>query len=79
MRANGDVIGSEAPGVSLDWERTRCWAERALSKDRLAQAGIAVAGLAAFLALVLLVEYSLFQAVENWSISEVGASVFGYF
>jgi hypothetical protein len=79
MRANGDVIRNEAPGVPLDWEGTRGWAERTFSKERIGQAGIAVAGFAAFLALVGLVEYSLFQAIENWSITGVGASVFGYF
>lgn len=79
MRANSDVIRNEAQGLPLDWEETRCWAERVLSKDRMAQAGITAAGVAAFLALVGLVEYSLIQAVENWSISGGGVSVFGFF
>ena len=79
MRANGNVIRNEAPAVPLDWEETRCWAARVLSSERIARAGIAAAGLAAFLALVGLVEYSLYQAVENWSVSGVGASVFGFF
>jgi len=38
-----------------------------------------VGGCGAFLGLVGLVEYSLYQALQNWAISGVGATVFGFF
>ena len=79
MRASSDVIRNEPQGVPLDWEETRCWTDRILDREKIVQAGITAAGVAAFLALVGLVEYSLIQAVENWSVSGVGASVFGFF
>ena len=74
MQASTDVIGAEVQPLPLDWEETRCWA-----KSRLQSAGIAVAGVAAFLGLVGLVEYALYQALQNWTVSGLGASVFGYF
>ena len=74
MQANTDVLTNEVQAFPLDWEATRCWAQ-----SRLQSAGIAVAGFAAFLGLVGLVEYAMYQAVESWTISGVGASVFGYF
>ena len=73
MQANSDVMRSETEGLTVAWEETRCWAER------LASVGIAVGGLAAFLGLVGLVEYSLYQALQNWTISGVGPAVFGFF
>ena len=74
MQANTDVLANEVQVLPLDWEETRGWA-----KSRLQPAGVAVAGFAAFLGLVGLVEYAMYQMVENWTVSGVGASVFGYF
>jgi hypothetical protein len=45
----------------------------------MASAGIAAAGLGAFLGLVGLVEYSLYQALQNWTITGFGPSAFGFF
>jgi hypothetical protein len=74
MQANTDVMGTEVQTLPLNWEETRCWA-----KSRLQSAGIAVAGVSAFLGLVGLVEYDLYQALQNWTVSGLGAAVFGYF
>jgi hypothetical protein len=74
MQANTDVMGTEVQTLPLNWEETRCWA-----KSRLQSAGIAVAGVSAFLGLVGLVEYVLYQALQNWTVSGLGAAVFGYF
>ena len=74
MQATTDVMGNEVQALPVDWEETRCWA-----KSKLQSAGIAVAGVAAFLGLVGLVEYSLYQALQNWTVSGAGVSVFGYF
>jgi len=73
MLATTDLIGTEVRALPLDWEETRGWA-----KSRLQTAGIAVAGVAAFLGLVGFVEYALYQAMQNWTVSGLGASVFGY-
>jgi hypothetical protein len=74
MQANTDVMGTEVQTLPLNWEETRCWA-----KSRLQSAGIAVAGVSAFLGLVGLVEHVLYQALQNWTVSGLGAAVFGYF
>jgi hypothetical protein len=79
MQANSEVLRGEAEGLTAAWEETRCWAERLFNRDRVASVGIAAGGLGAFLGLVGLVEYSLYQAFENWSISGVGPTVFGFF
>ncbi len=74
MQVSTDVIGNEVQPLSLDWEKTRGWA-----KSKLHSAGVAVAGVAAFLGLVGLVEYALYQMVQNWTVTGVGISAFGYF
>lgn len=74
MLATTDVIGNEAQPLPLDWEETRSWA-----KSKLGSAGVSVAGVAAFLGLVGLVEYALYQMVQNWTVTGVGISAFGYF
>ena len=74
MQASTDVMGNEVRPLPMDWEETRGWAE-----SKLHSAGGAVAGVAAFLGLVGLVEYALYQALQNWTISGVGVSVFGFF
>lgn len=74
MQVSTDVIGNEVQPLSLDWEKTRGWA-----KSKLSSAGVAVAGVAAFLGLVGLVEYALYQMVQNWTVTGVGISAFGYF
>ena len=74
MQASTEVIGQEVQPLPLDWEETRGWAE-----SKLHSAGVAVAGFAAFLGLVGLVEYALYQALQNWTVSGLGVSVFGYF
>ena len=79
MQANTGVIGNEVQAPSLDWEETRCCAERVLSREKLVSAGIWVAGVAAVLGLLGLVEYALYQMAENWTVSGLGVSVFGYF
>ena len=79
MQANTDVIGNEAQALTDAWEQARCWATRSWSRERLATVGIAVASVAAFLALVGVVEYALYQAVQNWTVSGVGPAVFGGF
>jgi hypothetical protein len=79
MQANTGVIRNEAQALPDAWEEARCWATRLWSRERLASVGIAVASVAAFLALVGVVEYALYHAVQNWSISGVGPAVFGNF
>lgn len=79
MQANSDVIRGEVQEFPLDWEETRCWAGKAFSKERMESVGIFAGSLAAFLGLLGLVEYAMYQAVQNWSVSGVGASVFGFF
>ena len=74
MQTSTDVIGSEVRPLPLDWEETRGWA-----RSKLHSAGGAVAGVAAFLGLVGLVEYALHQALQQWTVTGVGASVFGFF
>ena len=74
MQVSTDVIGNEVQPLSLDWEKTRGWA-----KSKLHSAGVAVAGVAAFLGLVGLVEYALYQALQSWTISGLGVSLFGHF
>ena len=74
MQANTDVLTNEVQVLPLDWEETRGWA-----KSKLQSAGIMVAGFAAFFGLVGLVEYAMYQMVENWTVSGVGAAVFGFF
>ena len=74
MLATTDLIGTEVQPLPVDWEETRGWA-----KSRLQSAGIAVAGVATFLGLVGLVEYALYQALQNWTVIGTGVSVFGYF
>ena len=79
MQVSTDVIGNEVQPLPLDWEKARCRAESFFSREKLVSAGISVAGVAAFLGLVGLVEYALYQMVQNWTVTGVGASVFGYF
>ena len=74
MQTNANVIRNEVQTLPLDWEETRGWA-----KNKLHAAGGAVAGVAAFLGFVGLVEYALYRMVENWTVTGVGASVFGFF
>ena len=74
MLATTDLIGTEVQPLPLDWEETRGWAQ-----SKLHSAGLAVAGVAAFLGLVGVVEYALYQALQNWTVSGVGVSLFGYF
>ena len=74
MQVSTDVIGNEAQPLPLSWEETRCWA-----RSKLHAAGAVVAGFAAFLGLAGLVEYALYQAVQNWTVGGVGISAFGYF
>ena len=74
MLATTDLIGTEVQPLPLDWEETRGWAQ-----SELRSAGVAVAGVATFLGLVGLVEYALYQALQNWTVSGVGVSLFGYF
>jgi hypothetical protein len=68
------MIGTEVQPLPLDWEETRGWAQ-----SKLHSAGVAVAGVATFLGFVGLVEYALYQALQNWTITGPGVSVFGYF
>ena len=79
MQANTNVIRNEAQAPPIPWEEARGWTERLCSRERLVSTGIAVAGVTAFLGLLGVVEYALYQMVHNWSISGVGATVFGYF
>jgi hypothetical protein len=79
MQANSEVMRGEAEGLTVAWEETRCLAEGLFTRERMASAGIVAGGLGAFLGLVGLVEYSLYQALEGWTISGVGPSVFGFF
>ena len=72
--ASTDLIGTEVQPLPVDWEVTRSWAE-----SKLHSAGVAVAGVATFLGLVGLVEYALYQALQNWTVIGTGVSVFGYF
>ena len=74
MQANTEVIGNEVKPLSLDWEETRCWA-----RSKLHSTGAAILGVAAFLGLLGLVEYAMYQAVQNWSVGGLGVSAFGYF
>ena len=74
MLATTDLIGTEVQPLPLDWQETRGWAQ-----SKLHSAGVAVAGVTAFLGLVGLVEYALYQALQNWTITGAGVSVFGYF
>jgi hypothetical protein len=79
MQANSEVMRGDAEGLTLAWEETRCWAGRLFTRERVASAGIAAGGFAVFLGLVGLIEYSLYQALQNWTISGVGPSAFGFF
>ncbi len=74
MQANTDVLTNEVQGLPVDWEETRCWA-----RQRLQDAGKAAVGIAAFLALAGLVQYALFQALENWTVTQMGPAVVGVF
>jgi len=74
MLATTDLIGTEVQPRRVDWEETRGWAA-----GKLSSAGGAVAGFAAFLALMGLVEYALYTALQNWTVSGLGVSLFGYF
>ena len=74
MLATTDLIGTEVQPLPLDWEETRGWAQ-----SKLHSAGLAVAGVAAFLGLVGLVEYAMYQALQNWTVTGVGVSLFGHF
>ena len=79
MRANSEVMSGQVREFPLAWEETRCWAKRLLQRERVIKAALTAGGVAAFLGLVGVVQYALYQAVQNWSISGVGASVFGFF
>jgi hypothetical protein len=67
-------MGKQVQAFPLDWEKTRCWA-----RERLEVAGKTAAGVAVFLGLVGLVEYALYQMVQNWEMTGVAAAGFGYF
>jgi len=75
MQANSEVMRVEAEGLNVAWEETRCWAEEVFARERMVSAG----AVGALLGLVGLVGYSLYQALQNWSISGVGPAVFGFF
>jgi hypothetical protein len=79
MQANTDVIRNEAGALPLTLEEARCRVAGLRISERLVSAGIVVGGVAAFLGLVGLVEYTLYHIVQNWSISGVGPSVAGLF
>lgn len=79
MQANSQVLENPVPEVLLDWEEARCRAKRLVSKENMVEAGIAAGAFTAFLAVVALVEYSLYQAIQNGSVSGIGTAVFGYF
>jgi hypothetical protein len=79
MQANSDVIRGDVREFPVDWEETRCWAEKVLNRERLKSAGIVAGSLAAFLGLLGLVEFAMYQAIQNWSVSGSGAAVFGFF
>ncbi len=79
MQANSEVMSGEAREFPLAWEETRCWAKRLLQRERVVKGVLTAGGLAVFLGLVGAVQYALYQAVQNWSITGVGASVFGFF
>ena len=74
MQASTDVIGTEVQPLPVDWEETRSWA-----KSGLHSAIVGVAGVAAFLGLLGVVEYGLYQMLQNWTVGGVGISAFGYF
>ncbi len=74
MRANTDVANNDVQGFPVDWEETRCWA-----RQNLLAAGKVAGGLAALLALAGLLEYAMYQALANWTITQVGPAVFGIF
>ncbi len=79
MQANTDVIRNEAQALPAAWEEARCRAASLCSRERLKTLGAAIGGVAAFLALVGVIEYALYHAVQNWTISGVGPAVFGAF
>ena len=79
MQANSQVLERSVPEVLLDWEETRCRAKRLLSRESIVEAGITAGAFTALLAVVALVEHSLYQAIQNGSISGIGTTVFGYF
>ena len=60
MQASTDVIGNDVQALPVNWEETRCWA-----RSKLHSAGAAVLGVAAFLGLLGLVEYAMYQAVQQ--------------
>jgi hypothetical protein len=78
MRANTNVIKNEA-ARTVTLEGARCYAERFMTKERLRSAGIRMAGFAACLGLLGVVEYALYQMIQNWTVSGVGASMFHIF
>ena len=78
MQANSEVMRVETEGLTAAWEETRCCAERLFTRERVASMGIAAGAVGALLGLVGLVEYSLYQALQDWSISGVGPTVFGF-
>jgi hypothetical protein len=79
MQANSKVMGSEVREYPLTWVEASCWAERVFTRERLVSVGMVAGGLAALLGMVVLVEYSIYQAVQSWTMSGVGATVFGFF
>lgn len=79
MEANTNVIRNEAQAPPLPWEEAPGWAERGFTWERVKDTGKIVAGFAAFLGLLGLVEYALFQMVQNWTLSGAGAAAFQIF
>jgi len=75
MQANSEVMRAETDGLTVAWEETRGWAEEVFARDRMVWAGT----VGTLLGLVGLVGYSLYQALQNWSVSGVGPAVLGFF
>ena len=64
MRATGQILRHWAEGVSADWEQIRSQAERILTKERVAD----IALLATTVAILAVVLFSLYKAVQNHTI-----------
>jgi hypothetical protein len=79
MQANTSVIKNEAPASPVAWEGARGYADRVLTRERRRSSGQFAAGVAAFLGLLGVLEYALYQMVQNWTVSGIGASMFHVF
>jgi protein-S-isoprenylcysteine O-methyltransferase Ste14 len=80
MHANTDVIRDQAQvqAPSVDWREARWWAEGKLNRERVKSGAVVVAGVVTFLGLLGVVQYALYQMVQNWSVTGPAASVFGF-